>query len=145
MTTAWIDLRDCQADKLTDMIEAAIENKIEGVVFDAKVKEKLGARRPGLKWVAVEKAGNGFDQVKAEADVHVYARNGGGLELSPAGMRGHKTGVLIDVYDKESLDCACAAVRAGLLTVVQFKDPTKIPLEIVLAAGSRRGAKGRRW
>jgi 3-amino-4-hydroxybenzoic acid synthase len=27
------------------------------------------------------------------------------------------------------------------LTVIRFKDPTKIPLEIVLAAGSRRGAK----
>ena len=32
-------------------------------------------------------------------------------------------------------------MRAGLLTVIRFKDPTKIPLEIVIAAGSRRGAK----
>jgi 3-amino-4-hydroxybenzoic acid synthase len=52
-----------------------------------------------------------------------------------------RAGILIDVSDKKSLDEACTAVRAGLLTVVQFKDPTKIPLEIVLAAGSRRGAK----
>jgi 3-amino-4-hydroxybenzoic acid synthase len=52
-----------------------------------------------------------------------------------------KDGILVDVEDKDSLEEACAAVRAGLLTVIRFKDPTKIPLEIVLAAGSRRGAK----
>jgi 3-amino-4-hydroxybenzoic acid synthase len=141
MTTAWIDLRDCESGKLIDIIDAAIEHKIEAVIFDSDAKEKLGERRSGIKWVAVEPRGNGHDHAKSEADVHVYPRNGSDFELSAASMRSHKAGVLIDVHDKQSLDEACAAVRAGLLTVVQFKDPTKIPLEIVLAAGSRRGAK----
>jgi 3-amino-4-hydroxybenzoic acid synthase len=52
-----------------------------------------------------------------------------------------KDGILVDVTDMDSLEEACAAVRAGMLTVIRFKDPTKIPLEIVIAAGSRRGAK----
>ncbi len=142
MTTAWIDLRDCETGKLDAIIDAAIEHKIEAAVFDPGTKERIGEHRPGIQWVAIEKLSNGCGQPNSEADVYVYARDGGGLELIAASMRrSQKVGVLIDVRDKESLDEACAAVRAGLLTVVQFKDPTKIPLEIVLAAGSRRGAK----
>jgi 3-amino-4-hydroxybenzoic acid synthase len=127
-----------------DIVDAAIEHKIEAVVFDADMadmKERLGERRSGIKWVAIEKRSNGGGQPNCDADVHVYARNGSDLELSAASLRNQKAGLLMDVHDKESLDDACTAVRAGLLTVVQFKDPTKIPLEIVLAAGSRRGAK----
>jgi 3-amino-4-hydroxybenzoic acid synthase len=143
MTTAWLDLRECDSGTLNDMIGTAIEHKIEAVMFDADTAEQLGERRPGIKWVALQKhgSGNGNGHPAAEADVHVYARNGSDLGLSAASLRGHKAGVLIDVFDRGSLDEACAAVRAGMLTVVQFKDPTKIPLEIVLAAGSRRGAK----
>ena len=143
MTTAWLDLRECDKGKFDDMIAAAIEHKIEAVVVDGDAAEAIGERRPGIKWVALQKHGksNGNGHAPTDADVHVYARNGGDLELSAASLRSHKAGVLVDVFDRGSLDEACAAVRAGMLTVVQFKDPTKIPLEIVLAAGSRRGAK----
>jgi 3-amino-4-hydroxybenzoic acid synthase len=40
----------------------------------------------------------------------------------------------VRVTDAESLDRACATARAGSWTVLEFQDPTKIPLEIVLAA-----------
>lgn len=142
MTTAWIDLRNSEAGKLDAIIDAAIENKIEAAIFDSATNEKIGERRRGIQWVAMEQHSNGGGELASDADVHVYSRNGGGLELAAASMRlSQKAGILIDVHDKPSLDEACAAVRSGLLTVVHFKDPTKIPLEIVLAAGSRRGAK----
>lgn len=40
------------------------------------------------------------------------------------------------VSDAESLDHACRAVRSDGLTVLTFRDPTNIPMEIVLAAAA---------
>ena len=75
-------------------------------------------------------------------DVSVHNFNGHASELLASRLKlSDREGILVDVDNKERLDEACAAVRAGMLTVIRFKDPTKIPLEIVLAAGSRRGAK----
>jgi hypothetical protein len=75
MTTAWIDVRDCEAAKLDAVLDAAIEHKIEAAVFDPGSKEKIGGRRPGIQWVAIEKSGNGCDAPDSEADVCVYARD----------------------------------------------------------------------
>jgi hypothetical protein len=47
---------------------------------------------------------------------------------------GVEFGWFIRVTDAESLDRACRAARAGSWTVLGFQDPTKVPLEIVLAA-----------
>ena len=78
----------------------------------------------------------------AEADICVHCYNGDGSGLAASHLRhSKKDGILVDVENRESLEEACAAVRAGLLTVIRCKDPTKIPLEIALAVGSRRGAK----
>ncbi|MDQ7905670.1 3-dehydroquinate synthase II family protein [Phytohabitans sp. ZYX-F-186] len=45
-------------------------------------------------------------------------------------------GVYVEVTDKESLERACASVRRYECTVLRFRDPTNIPLEIVLAAAA---------
>ena len=54
---------------------------------------------------------------------------------------GAEVGVLVRVVDSESLTAACDATREHPWTVIEFKDPTKIPLEIVLAAA--HGSAGR--
>jgi len=142
MTTAWIDLRDSKFEQLSEMVDAAIENSIEGVVFDDETKARIGACRSEIKWISIPRAGNGGGNPAPDADACVRHHDAGGLDLTAVAARNnHRSGVLIDVRDKQSLDEACAAVRAGMLTVVQFKDPTKIPLEIVLASGANRGAK----
>src|SRR6185436_17277030 len=46
----------------------------------------------------------------------------------------------VEVVDAHTLDQACASARTEAWTVIEFRDPTKIPLEIVLAAAA--GAKG---
>lgn len=51
-----------------------------------------------------------------------------------------ETGVLVEVVDAATLDDACTAVRAERWALVAFRDPTKIPLEIVIAAAG--GAQG---
>ncbi|BCB79570.1 hypothetical protein Pflav_059800 [Phytohabitans flavus] len=45
-------------------------------------------------------------------------------------------GAYVEVTDSESLELACASVRRDEYTVLRFRDPTNIPLEIVLAAAA---------
>ncbi len=139
MTTAWIDIRNCKTNEIADIVRAASEHQIEAVVSNGGADEKAGARVNGIQWVAFEDAANANG---ADADICVHAYREGASGLLASHLRhSKKDGILVDVDNKERLEEACAAVRAGLLTVIRFKDPTKIPLEIVLAAGSRRGAK----
>jgi 3-amino-4-hydroxybenzoic acid synthase len=42
----------------------------------------------------------------------------------------------VDIHDAETLEVACETARTEPLSVLRFRDPTKIPLEIVLAAAS---------
>jgi 3-amino-4-hydroxybenzoic acid synthase len=53
---------------------------------------------------------------------------------------GVEFGIMVDVVDAETLEYACRTARSEAWTVLRFQDPTKIPLEIVLAAAA--GAKG---
>ena len=138
MTTAWIDIRNCKPDEIAEIVGAAKEHRIEAVISNGHADEKLRARQAGLQWVSMENESSGVHSDKVEADVHVHSRR---ERLTSDLRHSKKDGILIDIENSDTLAEACAAVRAGLLTVVRFRDPTKIPLEIVLAAGSRRGAK----
>ena len=140
MTTAWIDIRGCDGGKIAEFVSAAVENQLEAVITDEAADKAIGTRRNGIEWVTFDETGTG--KVGDAGDVSVHNFNGHASELLASRLKlTDKEGILIDVDNKERLDEACAAVRAGMLTVIRFKDPTKIPLEIVLAAGSRRGAK----
>ena len=137
MTTAWLDLRNCSTDAIPDIVDAATEHRIEAVISD----RDLDSRRDGIQWVALDE-GDGFGPEASGADICVHCYNGKSTGLLAAHLsHSKKAGMLIDVDSKHRLEEACAAVRAGMLTVIRFKDPTKIPLEIVIAAGTRRGAK----
>lgn len=137
MTTAWLDLRNRKTDDIAEIVEAAVENQIEAVIGGADGKLK---RRNGIQLVAFKD--DAASSGTTDADISVHSYNGRTSDLLASQLKqGQKDGILIDVTNKDNLEDACAAVRAGLLTVIRFKDPTKIPLEIVLAAGSRRGAK----
>jgi len=65
-------------------------------------------------------------------------------EAPPAGLAerhpGLQCGRFVEVTDAASLDLAGQSARTESCTVISFRDPTKIPLEIVLAAAA--DAKG---
>jgi 3-amino-4-hydroxybenzoic acid synthase len=66
-----------------------------------------------------------------------------GQEAPPdlsAAHPGVQFGRYVEIVDKPTLDDACTAARTERWSLLLFKDPTKIPLEIVLAAGS--GSEG---
>jgi 3-amino-4-hydroxybenzoic acid synthase len=48
----------------------------------------------------------------------------------------HALGSYIEVTDPASLSAACRSARRDTYTVLRFRDPTNIPLEIVLAAAA---------
>jgi 3-amino-4-hydroxybenzoic acid synthase len=140
VTTAWIDIRGCDSGKVSDLVNAAVESQIEAVITDTAADAAIGARHNGIQWVTFNDQGQATAAESGDVSVHNF--NGHASELLASRLKlTDREGILVDVDNKERLDEACAAVRAGMLTVIRFKDPTKIPLEIVLAAGSRRGAK----
>jgi 3-amino-4-hydroxybenzoic acid synthase len=142
VTTAWIDIRNCKSEDIADIVATAADHQIEAVITNAHADEMVGARPAGIQWVTFKDASNSPTSVNTGPDLCVHSFNGHASDLLASQLRlSKKDGILIEVDDKDRLDEACAAVRAGMLTVIRFKDPTKIPLEIVLAAGSRRGAK----
>ena len=139
MTTAWLDLRNRKTGDIDEIVEAAVEHQIEAVITNGDADGKL-KRRNGIQLVTFKD--DTTSSAATDADISVHSYNGRTSDLLASQLKqGQKDGILIDVTNKDNLEDACAAVRAGLLTVIRFKDPTKIPLEIVLAAGSRRGAK----
>jgi 3-amino-4-hydroxybenzoic acid synthase len=140
VTTAWIDIRGCDSSKIAEFVNAAAEAKIEAVITDGATDTAMGSRREGIQWVTFDAPGHAANGHAGDVSVHDF--NGHASELLASRLKlTDREGILVNVDNKERLDEACAAVRAGMLTVIRFKDPTKIPLEIVLAAGSRRGAK----
>jgi 3-amino-4-hydroxybenzoic acid synthase len=140
VTTAWLDLRNCDGGQISELVSVAIENQIEAVITNGETVKNPASHSAGIQWVAFKDGHNGGAAETADVCVHSFTRGDTGLLASQL-QYSKKDGILIDVTDKGALEDACSAVRAGLLTIIRFKDPTKIPLEIVLAAGSRRGAK----
>jgi 3-amino-4-hydroxybenzoic acid synthase len=138
MKFAWIDLRSVEPAQQEAVMDAAIHARVDAIVHDdAEVLAKLP---------------NTVKRVLAGGSP-IYGENGAAdtvddlIMLSPvtaqeslselaARQRGGDANLagLVDVIDDPTLTLACDAAIALPYTVVQFRDPTKIPLEIVIAA-----------
>lgn len=136
MKFAWIDLRSVPAEHREAVVDAAVHARVDGIVdrspetlatLPATVKRILiGAERPegeGLDDLIVLQEVTGADQLS---------------QLRSRHQSGEKdTAGLVNVVDDPTLTLACDTAIALPYAVVQFKDPTKIPLEIVIAAADR--------
>ncbi|MFM9608233.1 3-dehydroquinate synthase II family protein [Streptomyces sp. V2] len=136
MKFAWIDLRSVPAERRDAVVDAAVHARVDGIVdsswetlatLPATVKRVLAGELPqrqeGLDDLIVLRDVTGTDRLN-----ELRARHQSG-EKDVAG--------LVDVVDDPTLTLACETATALPYTVVQFKDPTKIPLEIVIAAADR--------
>jgi 3-amino-4-hydroxybenzoic acid synthase len=129
----WIDLRSVPTSHREAVADAAIHARVDAIVDsdpatlatlpatvkrvfvgDATPEQVVGDDLILLREVA------GPDQL---ATLHTCHRNGE-----------QNTAALVNVIDDSTLTLACEAAIALPYTVVQFRDPTKIPLEIVIAA-----------
>jgi 3-amino-4-hydroxybenzoic acid synthase len=137
MKLAWIDARISEALRGA-VIEESIHAGVSGVLSDDA--DVLRALPPTVSRIATTRNGNAA-QLAEVADLVLLDHRDitEGALPSPSGNGdGAKTGVLVSVEDEESLDRACRyAASTNPWTVIDFKDPTKIPLEIVIARAEK--------
>ncbi|GGS58015.1 3-dehydroquinate synthase II family protein [Actinokineospora fastidiosa] len=124
MKLAWIDLRTVPSDQRAAVVDAAVHARVDAIVdSDMAVLETLPNT---VKRVLVD-----GDAPGSAIDLRPVADAAELAALPP------EAAALVDVVDDRTLRLACDAAIAMPHTVVQFADPTKIPLEIVIAAADR--------
>lgn len=141
MKLAWLDIRGLDDAKV--VAEEAIHAGVHGLLTDdPKLLASLppSVQRIGVATRTTEDAL--LDELRGAADVLVVEHGRiSETELLRPADGGPDLGAYVTVDDHTSLELACFyASRVGW-TVIDFTDPTKIPLEIVLAAADK--AQGR--
>lgn len=132
---AWVDVRNVDAGLSAAIVQAAIHQGVDGIVSDRI--EVLEALPPTMRRILAASQNLSDDDdlssvdllIAADRDVLASVPETASLEL----------GVHVTVSDAPSLQTACEVVREVPWTALTFTDPTKIPLEIVIAAAENSG------
>lgn len=134
MKLCWLDVRNSNGAKGA-IVEEALHQKVDGIVA-ADVTD-LEPVPPSSKRVLLPASGE-LPQDFGTADVVVVDPR---YHPDPATLAAQhpevEFGSFVDVIDAPSLDLACDIARSDRWILLSFRDPTKIPLEIVLAAAGR--------
>jgi 3-amino-4-hydroxybenzoic acid synthase len=132
----WLDVRAVRSG-LDAILEEAVHQRIDAVV--AADPDVLCDLPPTIRKVLLPPPGELPEQLDG-VDVLLLGPD----EALPGPLAAARPkvelGRYVEIVDRPTLDLACAAARAERWSVLEFRDPTKIPLEIVLAAAS--GAPG---
>jgi 3-amino-4-hydroxybenzoic acid synthase len=133
MKLSWIDIRSA-GDRKAALCAEAIHLGADAIVADRV--EDLEPLPPSVRRVLLPGPAAVPDDL-GRADIVILA------EPDPGWVDRHPTvecGQFVEVVDAGTLELACRSAQTQPWTVILFRDPTKIPLEIVLAAAA--GAKG---
>jgi 3-amino-4-hydroxybenzoic acid synthase len=129
----WLDLRAVGAAKQA-IIEEAVHQRVDGVV-SADLADFAGLPPTVKKVLLLE--GKELPAEFTGADVVIVGQeHPSTAELSIAHPK-VEFGKFVEIIDKDTLDIACDAAAKEAWSVLLFRDPTKIPLEIVLAAADQ--------
>ena len=131
MKFAWIDIRTVSAEQREAVVDAAIHARVDAIVDSDP--ERLATLPNTVKRVLAPGAkAEGTDDLITLREISDLD----GLGTLEARHRSGEadTAALVNVVDDPTLKLACESARELPYTVVRFKDPTKIPLEIVIAA-----------
>ena len=137
----WLDVRD-SGDATPAILEDAVHQRVDGILSASS--EELALLPPTVRRIlfideAEGQALKALGPEMVDAIVTPYTDAlPAWVEAVPSGV---ELGTFVHVTDADSLAAACAAVCRFVWVLLEFEDPTKIPLEIVLAAGN--DAKGR--
>ncbi|GHH19715.1 3-dehydroquinate synthase II family protein [Streptomyces lanatus] len=143
MKFAWIDIRSVDAGQREGVVDAAIHAGLAGFVDDRP--DVLATLPPTVRKVLVADPDGTVDPEVADLVDVVLTPVRTTAELDKlrlvAAEDPKRGGALVDVVDDPTLRLACAAAQDLEHTVVSFRDPTKIPLEIVIAAADKTPGK----
>jgi 3-amino-4-hydroxybenzoic acid synthase len=139
MRFGWIDLRSVAGELRPAVIDAAVHARLDGVLSDDPTA--LATLPPTVRKVLVpphttEVAADVLDIVDVVARPVRTADELDGLRARERAGERH-VAAYVDVIDEPSLRLACTAATTLPNTIVRFRDPTKIPLEIVIAAADK--------
>ncbi|MER6531830.1 3-dehydroquinate synthase II [Streptomyces sp. NPDC001508] len=139
MKFAWTDLRSVPDELRPGIVDAAVHARLEGVLDDRL--DVLRTLPPTVAKVLLPRPDAPLPAEAAEAADIVLTPIATAAELDKLTLQSEderaRTGAFVEVVDDATLKVACAAARTLSNTLVKFRDPTKIPLEIVIAAADR--------
>ncbi len=137
MKLCWLDIRTANGTRVP-IVEEAAHQRVDAIVADQI--EHLSSLPPTVKKVFIPSQ-RALPEDLSSVDVVIVDTDKYGTTASlQAQFPGVEFGRFVEITDAATLDDACQAAREESYSVLQFRDPTKIPLEIVLAAAS--GAEG---
>lgn len=137
MKLCWLDIRNADGAKQA-IVEEAIHQRVDAIV--AADPADLEPLPPTVKKVLFPQ-NQPLPEKLEPADLVIVDP---ALHGEPAALAHQypevEFGRFVEITDAASLDDACRAARVDKWSLLYFRDPTKIPLEIVLAAAA--GADG---
>lgn len=134
---AWIDLRGVAIALRSAIVQAAVHHRVEGIVSDDV--DLLADLPPTVRRIYAPHSADAIaDELGSGAvDLLITESTAAYDAVDPA----VEHGVHVVVKDAPTLHEACTVVRQVPWTVLTFTDPTKIPLEIVIAAAENSGGR----
>ena len=134
MKLCWLDVRDTNGVK-DAIVEEAVHQRVDGIV-SADIAD-LTMLPPTTKKVLFPRAGD-IPEDLTPADIVILGPEA--YQRHAALAAAHPTiefGRFVEIIDADSLELACQVAQTDSWAVLLFRDPTKIPLEIVLAAADK--------
>ncbi|HEY3734401.1 MAG TPA: 3-dehydroquinate synthase II [Streptosporangiaceae bacterium] len=134
MKISWLDVRSLKETKAA-IVQEALHARIDGIVADDPAD--LHSLPPTVKKVLFPHGQPLPDDLDGVDIVIVDpAEHGAPAELAVRHPE-VEFGRFVEIIDAETLEDACRSARTERWSVLLFRDPTKIPLEIVIAAAAR--------
>lgn len=134
MKMSWLDIRSLTETKAA-IVQEALHARLDGIVADDPAD--LRSLPPTIKKVlfphgkSLPEDIDGIDVVIVDPAEHGEP---GQLALRYPGV---EFGRFVEITDAQTLEDACQSARTEQWSLLLFRDPTKIPLEIVIAAAAR--------
>lgn len=134
----WLDVRGT-GNATAAVLEEAMHQRIDGIV--AADPAVFAGLPPTVRKILLFQ--DGLDAVPADLGATDVVIVPGGRDARSELMTAHpdvEFGRYVEIVDADTLEDACLAARLEPWSILDFRDPTKIPLEIVIAAAT--GAPG---
>ncbi len=133
MKLTWVDIR--ASDVKAAVLEEALHQRVDGVVSDTVAD--FDGLPPTVRRVLFPQGMElPADLGATDVVIVVPAEHGQPQQLAALYPK-VEFGRFVEVKDAPTLEEACRSAQEDPWTVLHFRDPTKIPLEIVIAAAAR--------
>ncbi|GGV21813.1 3-dehydroquinate synthase II [Kitasatospora herbaricolor] len=134
MKLSWLDIRKTDEAKAA-ILQEALHYRLDGIVADDPAEfEQL----PPTVQKVLFPQGKPLPESFGSADIVIVdpAQHGEPAELA---LRHPEVefGRFVEIIDADTLEDACQSARTEKWSLLLFRDPTKIPLEIVIAAAAK--------